>query len=569
MGNRKNLPQPGKPNPALSLNAQTFYRKKIAPPGVWCASSSVLVSNCVLVSNSALQDGCGAYCGTFNNCSLLFNVGNVGEFSISGEAAYFATLNNCLICTNQCLGVNDSTLNGCAVAGNASTGADNSSLTNCSIYGNGGGVSSSSIDHCVVTNNAGCGASASTVSHCLLANNTGGGATSSTLSQSALMGNSSGSGAGAENCVVNGCALIGNSSSYQAGGAENSTLTNCILMGNSAGGAGGGAYVCTLINCTIISNSAAYAPGGAESGILDNCIVYHNAVISAGQTSLNNVTNATLNNCCISPLPASGANNITLDPAFVSILTGNLRLQTNSPCINAGNNAYIAADKDLDGRPRIVGGAVDMGAYEFQGAGVGEFIGWLQQYGLATDGSADYADTDGDGMNNWQEWVAGTDPTSAASVLRLQPPAFTPSALQLQWNSDTSHSYFVQRANSLGSPRSFQTIGTNVPGQPGETIFQDTAPPGGSALYRVGTTSSSGNSPLLLQIPKFVPPSATITWSSVTNRSYFIQRATNLVPPATFTLLQSNLAGLPGTTRFTDSNAPAYGAAFYRVGVQQ
>jgi hypothetical protein len=32
MGNRKNLPQHGKPNPALSLNAQTFYRKKIAPP---------------------------------------------------------------------------------------------------------------------------------------------------------------------------------------------------------------------------------------------------------------------------------------------------------------------------------------------------------------------------------------------------------------------------------------------------------------------------------------------------------------------------------------------------------
>jgi hypothetical protein len=33
MGNRKNLPQRGKPNPALSLNARRFYRKKIAPPG--------------------------------------------------------------------------------------------------------------------------------------------------------------------------------------------------------------------------------------------------------------------------------------------------------------------------------------------------------------------------------------------------------------------------------------------------------------------------------------------------------------------------------------------------------
>jgi hypothetical protein len=33
MGNWKYLPPHGKPNPALSLNAKTFYRKKVAPPG--------------------------------------------------------------------------------------------------------------------------------------------------------------------------------------------------------------------------------------------------------------------------------------------------------------------------------------------------------------------------------------------------------------------------------------------------------------------------------------------------------------------------------------------------------
>ncbi len=115
-----------------------------------------------------------------------------------------------------------------------------------------------------------------------------------------------------------------------------------------------------------------------------------------------NPTPPFLNYCCTTLLPASGVGNMTNAPLFVNYAGGNLRLQSNSPCINSGNNAYVVGSTDLDGRPRIVGGTVDMGAYEFQPGVSGLFIGWLQQYGLSTDGSADYADTDGNGMNNWQ-----------------------------------------------------------------------------------------------------------------------------------------------------------------------
>ena len=75
---------------------------------------------------------------------------------------------------------------------------------------------------------------------------------------------------------------------------------------------------------------------------------------------------STLNYCCTTPLPTSGIGNITNAPLFVDQADGNLRLQSNSPCINAGNNAYVAGSTDLDGNPRIVGGTVDIGAYEFK-----------------------------------------------------------------------------------------------------------------------------------------------------------------------------------------------------------
>lgn len=97
------------------------------------------------------------------------------------------------------------------------------------------------------------------------------------------------------------------------------------------------------------------------------------------------------------------------------VVAGNFRLQPNSPCINAGRYADAPAGSDLDGNPRIAGGTVDIGAYEFQSRQSTISYAWLQQYGLAANGSADFTDPDGDDYNNWQEWRAWTDPT-------IQPP---------------------------------------------------------------------------------------------------------------------------------------------------
>src|ERR1017187_7278320 len=206
--------------------------------------------------------------------------------------------------------------------------------------------------------------------------------------------------------------------------------------------------------------------------------------------------------CCTTPL-LPGPGNFTNAPLFMNTNGwSNLRLQSNSPCINAGSNAYAPGLTDLDGNPRIAGATVDLGAYEFQGTGLSSFTGWLWQYGLPTDGSSDYAAPDHDGMNNWQEWLAGTNPTNALSVLRFNPPLIMPSGLQLRWSSASGQAYFVQRATNLGGPLSFRLLQANIPGLPGTTTYMDTtAPTVLGAFYRVGTGASNSVTPPSLQAP--------------------------------------------------------------------
>lgn len=466
--------------------------------GAWCEASGV-VSNCVFSGNTAaLGDGGGDFGGTVWSSVLSNNSAGYG-----GGAA-FASVINCILVTNM------------APGSGYGGGAYRSIVSNCLIISNwayytGGGAYLSTLYNCTVGSNS--------------IQNAGGGAGMCVSYNCMFTGNRGGAGGGTQygtnfNCTISGnagllygggtyystnyeCLLTGNTVGQDGGGALGGNLYNCIVEGNTttnSGGLGGGVYEASAVNCTIISNVATSTGGGALGGTLYNCIVYYNSAPNGSNWSDNFP-----GYCCTVP-PGSPTGNFycfTNPPVFVNLAGGDLHQASNSPTINSGNNTFLGGystpsptllSNDFDGNPRIVGGTVDVGAYEYQGSNLGLPIPitWLMLYRLPTDGSADYLDSDGDGMNNWEEWIAGTDPTRASSVLQVLAPTPTnnPPGLVVTWQSVSGRVYYIQRATDITLQPAFQPLASNIVAKASTTSYTDTNAPGpGPYYYRVGVNS--------------------------------------------------------------------------------
>jgi hypothetical protein len=101
------------------------------------------------------------------------------------------------------------------------------------------------------------------------------------------------------------------------------------------------------------------------------------------------------------------------------------------------------------------------------------------------DGSADYAYSDADPHNNWQEWKTWTDPTDALSVLRMLSAQPQTNGIAASWQSVAGQRYTVERTTDASAP--FSVLQSNLTGQAGITIFTDTtATNSNTFLYRVG-----------------------------------------------------------------------------------
>ena len=109
----------------------------------------------------------------------------------------------------------------------------------------------------------------------------------------------------------------------------------------------------------------------------------------------------------------------------------------------------------------------------------------LENFGQLT-GANTNADFDGDGMSNFAEWIAGTDPTNPASNLRVNGQrGAQPDTFVLQWPSVAGKTYRVEIATNL--LKGFNAVlRTNIAATPPFNTETDSfAPPDSARFYRI------------------------------------------------------------------------------------
>lgn len=188
--------------------------------------------------------------------------------------------------------------------------------------------------------------------------------------------------------TVNGCEFSGNTAKTKGGAvyAESSalTITNCVFSANTAGAsgvstAGGGAVFVagagvTIVNCTFYNNSTRYPANGGgavynylAATVIANSILWGNTSAVGPQVHNHFSTGTAITHCDIDQSGfESGSGNIRREPLWADPDAGDFRLQSASPCIDAGTlEAVDLPDRDFQGGPRMGGASVDIGALEF------------------------------------------------------------------------------------------------------------------------------------------------------------------------------------------------------------
>jgi hypothetical protein len=187
------------------------------------------------------------------------------------------------------------------------------------------------------------------------------------------------------NTTLIGCAFIDNSGGFGSAIDDqhsHTSIVNCLFVGNDTSQSGAihvtGGHM-EVVNCTFAANrregpsrGRALTCGLFPRGYPSNVSIRNSILWDGGDEVLNDGDSViTISYSDVADgWTGPGEGNVNLDPLFATEYD-NLRLTTGSPCLDAGDPAYVPrpGETDLDGHARVLCGRVDMGAYE---SGIGD-----------------------------------------------------------------------------------------------------------------------------------------------------------------------------------------------------
>ncbi|MDD4737225.1 MAG: PKD domain-containing protein, partial [Kiritimatiellae bacterium] len=424
----------------------------------------------VLVTNGVYdQGGCvgpemsltNRICAT--NAVTIQSVNGSEMTIICGEGTLGASAVRCAYLDGGAVLSGFTLTNGCTLSGETDADADKA--------GGGALALDGRLEQCVLSGNAayqlGGGLCGGSGYDCVISGNTadsGGGVSGSCLTNCVIRENSAYTGGGAVNAQLCDCLVIDNEADLLGGGIQGGLNYSCTVYGNTAQSAGGGVYQGQYANCIIWGNSAEI-DGDVYQATINYCCVGNNP---GGEGNLEedplfmDAVGGDFNLTLASPCINVGDNGYVVTDTD---LNGDRRLQggvvdmgvVEYPCYTIASLTYgkgtIGDDEVIYGKkgedvsipitPDLyyhIGLVLTNGTEapctnllawnDVQADGVIAVTfaadlavqetpyWWLAQYGWTNEfDAAALADQDGDGMLTWKEYVAGTDPTEATSVL--------------------------------------------------------------------------------------------------------------------------------------------------------